>query len=260
MGCWCHPLTLVLRAQQPSRLLGSAVGRGGGTHPLKTSMATRPASRMAKRMERMVVRAIMPALCPLPVAGMLLGCRAGERAGGEGAPCAPPGQRGGPGRGTARSWAIAVRNGTTQARCTIIRCHHTPAGPAAAPCLSFPAGAQHAAPRDHPAPLPSKPCSCRMGARGRRSTPAAIPVLREMGIDQVVSATGLEPSRARNFTLGWERSLATLPQAGGLLADRGGHLPVSRLTGTARGRAGGRCRWVSTHPWRSWSRCRPAAP
>lgn len=46
-----------------------------------------------------------------------------------------------------------------------------------------------------------------------------------MGADQFVSATGLEPSRARNFTLGWERRLAMLPQAGGLLSDPGGAPP-----------------------------------
>lgn len=71
-GVLVSPVALVPCAQHPSQFLGSAVGCRGGTHPQKTSMATRPASRMAKRMERMEVRAIMLALCPLPVAGVSL--------------------------------------------------------------------------------------------------------------------------------------------------------------------------------------------
>lgn len=47
-----------------------------------------------------------------------------------------------------------------------------------------------------------------------------------MGSDHIVSATGSEPSKARNFTLAWEGRLAALPRAGGgcrQVPGRGAH-------------------------------------
>lgn len=121
-------------------------------------------------------------------------------------------------------------NCTAQTPCTITRRHRIPAGPKAAPCLCFHSfSQQHCTPRHRcsvcsppgPPHVPPTLCGCGMGARGRTSTPAAVPVLRVMGSDQRVCATGTEPFRERNFTLGWEGRLAVLPQAGGLPAGWG---------------------------------------
>lgn len=180
---------------------------GGGTHPQKKSMATSPARRMAKRMERMVVMAIMPALCPLPVVEMALVGLAGERAGGEGA-AAGIHQGHTPRRGS---------GGRDGGRCVRV-CHHTvppygsqTRGTALPQFPQLLTGAQttvahHSAPWDHPT-RPGPPHNPPRRLWGRTSTPAAVPALSVIGADQSVSATGTEPSRARNFTLRWEGRL-----------------------------------------------------
>lgn len=226
----------------------------GGTHPQKTSMATRPASRMAKRMERMEVRAIMPALCPLPVVGMLLNCRAGERAGGERGARVPRGSAGGPagarcirgrsqraiaackrGVQTQRAMPVCKRNAQLQRANTA--CRRTVPSYPGRTCNStlpqFPWLLARCAPSrwcsacSPPRTTPHPPNTRRLrdDATGRTSTPAAVPIFRVMGSDQAVSATGLESFKARNFTLGWEGRLATVLRPGGAPGRGGGACP-----------------------------------
>lgn len=280
VGCRCHPRTPVPCAQHLSQLLGGAVGRWGGTHQ-QTSMATRPASRMAKRTERMEVRAIMPALRPLPMVAMLLGGWAGERAAGDGRERdVHPGARCARGQ-SQRALAVCKRSMQTQYATVVCkrtvrtprataRCHHTPAGPAAAPCLSFPDCSQERCtpnlwysvcsppPWDHPVP----PAPMAVGlCEGQDEHPGSGTCSQGDGVRPGCLSHRLGVVQGEELHPGVGREVGhAAPSRGGYRRAPWGHVPMSRLTGMDRVRAGGRCRWVSCYPWHSWSRCRRAAP